>query len=286
MATEACALGDARGCVFAGRLRLEGRSGARDPSRDGARDVGGALAALERGCDGGSIASCEAGAAWLGDPVHARDVPDAEARRQRMDLQQACLSAQAEACYRGGALAYASGDRARAVVANRRGCALGDARACNNLGDALQYGEGVERDLSAAAALFARACRLGEALGCANLGQVTERAASSAAERARAAALYRRACAVGEVYGCLHAEMLAAMGPGAGAPGPATLARWQRACDAGRDARACAFAGVLYEDGPDGLARDVASSLRAMRRGCELGEPRACDWLEDHHPEP
>ncbi len=286
MVTHACALGDPGACVFAGRLRLD--------ARGGARDVDAGLAMLERGCEGGSSLACATGAAWLGDPLHARDVADAEARRERLELQQGCLSAQGEACYRAGLAQYASGDRGRAVDAYRRGCALGDSRACNNLGDALVYGEGVERDVAEGTALFARACRLGEALGCANLGQVIERGASTSQELAKgrravlhadaalaqAGALYRDACAAGEVYGCLHAEMSSARG--ASAPGPALLARWQRACDAGRDARACAFAGVLYEDGPDGVTRDPARSERAMRRACELGESRACDWLESH----
>ena len=41
--------------------------------------------------------------------------------------------------------------------------------------------------------------------------------------------------------------------------------------------------GLIYEDGPDGLARDEDKSQRAMTRACELGEQRACDWMRGAH---
>ncbi|MGH7440709.1 MAG: hypothetical protein ACRENE_33875, partial [Polyangiaceae bacterium] len=59
-------------------------------------------------------------------------------------------------------------------------------------------------------------------------------------------------------------------------------ARWVRACEKDRDARACAFVGLIYDDGPDGFARDEARSQAAMSRACELGEPQACDWVRMH----
>jgi hypothetical protein len=36
----------------------------------------------------------------------------------------------------------------------------------------------------------------------------------------------------------------------------------------------------MYEDGPDGQARDGAKSQEAMKRACDLGSRRACDWLK------
>ncbi|MDP9033766.1 MAG: sel1 repeat family protein [Myxococcota bacterium] len=237
-------------------------------------------------CEGGVLIACVFGMRWLSDPLHAREIPDAGVLRAQFEVHHACLTGGAEACYRLGLLRYFgrgafARDRARAATAYARGCTLGDSRACNNLGDALAYGDGTERDLARATAMFDKACRLGEALGCANLGYMAEHGRGVAKDRRRARALYRDSCASGDVYGCLHQTMLAAEDAGAPRDPERALEHWRSACT-GRDARACAFLGVMYEDGVDGLTRDDARSLLAMRRGCELGEPRACEWVKAH----
>jgi TPR repeat protein len=61
-----------------------------------------------------------------------------------------------------------------------------------------------------------------------------------------------------------------------------TLARWSSACDGGHDARACAFVAILYQDGAGRIRRDDALSEKAMTRACELGEGRACEWVQSH----
>jgi uncharacterized protein len=278
MLTEACALGDAGACSFAGRMWLDGRGVPRDEKRG--------IGLLVRACDGGVALACVVGVRWLGEPAHARDEPDAVDLRARLEAEHACLTGEPEACYQVGLLFYFGRnafprDRTRAVDAYERGCRLGAAQACNNLGDALAYGDGVPRDVARSASMFDRACRMGEALGCANSGQMFERGEGVARDRARARELYRLACAGGEIYGCLHAEMLAAQDAGVPRDPEGSLGHWRRACDR-RDPRACAYVGILYEDGPDGLARDADKSLEAMQRACELGEPRACAWVKDH----
>jgi TPR repeat protein len=276
---EACTLDDARACGFAGRMLLDGRGLPRDARRG--------LGMVARACDGGFALACLAGIRSLGDPRSAGDVSDPPALRARLELEHACLTGQGDACYQVGVLFYFGRDafprdRVNAAVAYSRGCDLGESRACNNLGDGLAYGDGVGRDAERAAAAFAKACRLGEALGCANLGYMAEQGEGMARDLPRARALYRDACTTGDVYGCLHADMLAAQDGGVPRELARALAQWRRACDRGRDARACAFVGVIYEDGPDGLARDEAKSLQAMARACQLGEPRACEWLKVH----
>jgi TPR repeat protein len=143
----------------------------------------------------------------------------------------------------------------------------------------------VARDVERAAAAFNKACRLGEALGCANLGYMAEHGEGLVRDVARARALYRDACLTGDVYGCLHADMLAAQDAGAPRDPTRALAHWRRACEEGRNARACAFVGVMYVDGPDGMARDEAKSQKAMARACDLGDKRACEWLAGHTDE-
>ena len=272
--TEACSLGDVGACSFAGRLWLDGRGVPRDEKRG--------LGLLARACDGGVALACVVAVRSLG----TGDDADAVDLRARLESEHACLVGEAEACYEVGLLYYSghnalARDRSRAVEAYERGCRLGAAQACNNLGDALAYGDGVGRDVVQSAAMFDKACRKGEALGCANWGQMFERGEGVARDRAQARDLYRRACASGEVYGCLHAEMLAAQDAGAPRDPEGALVYWRRACGR-RDARACAYVGIIYEDGPDGLARDADKSLEAMRQACRLGEGRACEWMKDH----
>jgi TPR repeat protein len=277
MFAEACALEDSPACNFAGRIALEGHGVPRDVKRG--------LELIEQSCDGGFVIACAAGSAWLAEATHASEVESATEMRARLEAKLACLSGQADDCYQLG-LSYYYGresfppDRARAVQAYERACRLGDARACNNLGDALDYGEGVERDVARAAELFVRACHGGEALACANLGYMAEHGEGVARDVRRARDLYRAACTTGEVYGCLHSAMLVAVEAGAPSDPAGALAHWQGECDRGRNAQSCAFVGLLYEDGPDGRARDEAKSDAAMSRACKLGDRRACEWLK------
>jgi TPR repeat protein len=279
MLSEACDGGDVRACGFAGRLWLDGKGLEKDVDRG--------LKLLGLACDGGVALSCLVAARFLGAASGADSSGDDSDAQHRFEMQYACLAGQGEACMQVG-LFFKLGDSgfpqddARAVVAYGRGCNLGDSRACNNLGDAYAYGEGVARDLDHAVDAFDKSCRLGEALGCANLGYRLERGLGIARDVARARSLYRDACNIGASYACLHLDLLAAQGPEASRDPARMLARWKRACDASRDGKACAYEGLIYDDGPDGLARDEVKSIAAMTRGCNLGEPRACDWVRMH----
>jgi len=274
MLTEACSLGDAASCGFAGRLWLDGRGVPRDPVQG--------LAMIVRACDGGQALACMAAARWLADADHVREAHADTGLRGRLIAEHGCLGGDSADCLR-AAVAFEGGegepprDEARAVDQYTRGCDLGNSLACNALGVALDYGEGVPRDPERSVAAFERACKLADALGCANLGYMFENGEGLARDRTRARSLYRDACTSGIVYGCLHDEMLAAQDAGAPRDRERAFAYWRRACDA-RDARACAFVGVMYEDGPDGVARDESKSQQAMKRACELGDRRACEW--------
>ncbi len=290
--TAACDLGDVEGCGFSGRMRLEGH--------DVARDIPGGLARLDRACSGGMLLACRVAVRWLADPEHLREASQASGAadasdpsvpmqlRARLDLQLDCLTGVPEACLQLG-LALGQGregfplDLEGSARAYERGCAIGERVACNNLGDAFEYGSGVPRDLARSVALYDRACRGGEALGCANLGHLLENGEGAPRDVARARVLYRDACAGGTDYACIHEQMAATGSPSTPAEAARFLERWERACKGG-DARGCAFVGILYEDGPDGLHRDSARSLQAMTRACQLGDARACAWVRGRGP--
>jgi TPR repeat protein len=280
MLGEACSLGEPRACGFAGRLSIDGRGVPRDPTRG--------IAMLARACDDGVVSACQVAVRWLADPQHAHAVGDSGSLRARLDLEGDCLSGVAEQCFDLGR-DYFTGragfprDAARSAAGYARGCALGHREACNNFADAYEYGAGVPRDLTRAADLYDRACRLGEPLGCANLGHLIENGEGVPRDVPRARALYRDACAAGTTYACLHAAMSAIESPATPAQAQRALERWEHGC-AARDARACAFVGLVYEDGPDGLARDQKKSLAAMTRGCTLGDRLACEWQRSAEP--
>ncbi len=275
MLGEACELGDPRACTYAGRLVLDGRGVPRDVTRG--------IDLLDRACGRGEILACRVAVRWLADAEHARVIEGGAEVRGRLDQQLDCLTGVRDACVEAG-LSYGRGrdgyplDVARSAEAYERGCTLGQKVACNNLGDAYEYGNGVRRDLARAAELYDRACQAGEPLGCANLGHLVENGEGVPRDVPRARTLYRDACAAGNDYGCLHEQMAAVESPATPAEAQRALERWQRACNA-RSARACAFVGILYEDGPDGLARDEERNMAAMKRACELGEPRGCAWV-------
>ena len=75
--------------------------------------------------------------------------------------------------------------------------------------------------------------------------------------------------------------MLSAQDAGAPRDSQQALVYWGRACTRGV-AKACAYVGIIYEDGPDGLTRYGDKSLEAMKRACGLGDDRACEWVKEH----
>lgn len=295
MFSEACTAGDVRACGYAGRLWLDGAGVPHD-----AETVQRGLAMLTRACDGGVAASCGVAARWLARKAadSASDATDATSDdadegnvlKARLELEQACLSGQADACFQVGQ-AFEGGnegfprDASLAATEYARACDLEDARACNSIGCALEYGDGVPRDSARATEAFERSCHLGESTGCANVGYMAEHGEGTAKDVPRARALYGDACRAGEFYGCVHADMLAAVQNGAPADFPHALAHWERLCQVARSARACEFTSILYLDGVDGGQRDPAKSLSAMARACSLGEPRACLWVKSYSEE-
>jgi TPR repeat protein len=278
MLTDACTLGDPPACGHAGRMWIDGRGVARDADKG--------IAMLVQACEGGVPLACMAGIRWLADASHAQAIKDGHALRQRLDVEHDCLIGSGDACTLIGGELYAgresfARDLARSATFYERGCDLGNGLACNNLGDALEYGLSVPRDLSRAASLYERACHAGRPIGCSNLGHLLEHGEGVAQDVARARSLYRDACTAGDTYGCLHVQLLAAEDAGAPRDPGRSVAHWQRACDS-HDARACAFVGLIFEDGPDGFARDEARSAQAMTRACDLGYRHGCDWLQEH----
>jgi TPR repeat protein len=286
MLDEACSLGDAEGCEYAGRMHVDGRGVE--------RDLQGGIDRLLKACEGGVKLACTVGMRTmdkLGNRRGGDATPDTTPVPQELrDIfagQYQCLAGEAETCATiAGSFHYGRNgfprDLAKADAAYTRGCALGNALSCNNLADALYYGDGAPRDTARACQIYDRACRLGEALGCGNFGFCFERGDGVAHDIARARELYRQSCSANQVYSCLHLEMMAAQGRGAPADVDRALDQWLKGCEQRREAKSCAFAGVLFEDGTPGTPRDERKSYDLMSKACELGEKRGCEWDEVH----
>lgn len=152
-------------------------------------------------------------------------------------------SANGAACYL-AAMAYQRGtlgvsrDNSQAAMLHRRGCELGFASCCNELGFLTSEGLGVPADPAAAVALFQRACDGGSQPGCGNLGTMYATGSGVTRDTARAAPLLERGCTA-------------------------------------RHAASCGVLGVLYGRG-DGVVRDTDRSRELLTRSCELGMPEAC----------
>lgn len=96
----------------------------------------------------------------------------------------------------------------------RRGCDLGYAQACNNLGLAYESAAGVQQDYGAAMTSFERACSGGFAEGCSNQGALFEHGLGVPVNLGDAQRAYNQACRRGSALGCSNLGVLYAQGRG------------------------------------------------------------------------
>lgn len=279
---RACTLGDPPGCNFAGRLYLDGRVVTRDPPRG--------LDLLARACDGGVVLSCDVATAYLGDSKNEAEVQgktEPSYSALRFTTEAECYRAKDDACFRAG-LDFYTGDDGfpRDATASTRfygkGCDLGNLSACNNLANAVYYGDGCKADVARAAAIWQETCRGGEQLACANVGFVTEYGDGVPRDMKRAEELYTAACAGQSTYGCMHAAMMVEYHRGVPHDPAQAVERWRKECDA-KVFAACGFLGVMYEDGK-GVARDENRANGLFRRGADGGDARCRAWITQHNP--
>lgn len=168
LAVKACDGGEPRGCtLYAAELAA-------------AKDVRQALTFYQRACEANEAVACaELGARYeAGDGV-ARDLR----RATNSYFTRACAGGLGPACTRAGALfERAPGliDLPRAAGLYERGCALGHAEACFNLGVMYAEGRGRDKDLAKALSLYQHACRLGLKQVCALAAQLGRSMASPA----------------------------------------------------------------------------------------------------------
>lgn len=199
-------------------------------------------------------------------------------------------------------------DGATAFDDAQRGCGLGDATSCNNLGVCYQRGAGVAKSAARAAQHYRQACDAGQGLGCHNLanllqqsdaptGEVTAQLDSACAlkwaEGCRAAMwrhqgepalLLKRAeqgCALSDSPSCAMAALVLALTEPGSSRARERIVQVTASCS-DDDAASCAMLGLLYARG-DGVTRDGARARELLARACRHGAQGACQLAQ--HPE-
>ncbi len=92
------------------------------------------------------------------------------------DPNAACDGGDAGACLSIARQYYDAGDHRRALVFTSKACKAGDAAACVHAANALEKGEGIERDTKKAAVLYKAACKLGDDVACESFARLRSQA--------------------------------------------------------------------------------------------------------------
>jgi TPR repeat protein len=124
-------------------------------------------------------------------------------------------------------------DLATAARLFQRGCELGHAPACNNLGLAHEGARGVSQDYARAMSAFERACSGGFAEGCSNQGTLYEHGLGVPVNLGDAQRSYSQACRRGSGLGCSNLGVLYSEGRGVQADEDTAARLFSEACRAG-----------------------------------------------------
>jgi TPR repeat protein len=215
----------------------------------------------------------------------------------------ACDADDAVGCEELGELRERSGERSdvgAAMAAHRRGCDLGDGRACMRLAGLVGADQGSAKAQEESARLADRACLLRVADGCiasaatvpaeappqrknALLGKACELGAAGACAEliqrgvtdAVAPKVLKAQCDGGKPEACdVLGYFLVNGGPGIAKDLLAGASAIVAGCD-GQSANSCRNLGVLLSGG-QGLERDAAKAYGYFRTSCKLGDLQAC----------
>ena len=206
-----------------------------------------------------------------------------------------------------------SEDLPLAAAYYRRGCDLGDARACTNLGVTFENGQGVFRDDVKAAELYAKGCTGHDAhgctylgfmyqggrgvprspvkayemflagcdgahsVGCTHLGILYEEGEGVALDYGRAGRFYSQGCQGHHAPGCRRLGLMYEKGLGVTAEAMSAAELYRLACD-GEDAPACTFLGLLYSQGR-GVEKNRSIAAKLYRESCAYGDQSGCQNL-------
>lgn len=257
-----CAAREAKACLALGQAQSS-------------TDVRQALAAFDAGCRLGSASSClKAGRLLDNADGLARDT--AEVRRY---FREACTAESATGCLLSARVERAEGGDARtplarAIALARPACDGGDLDACAVYLYATEDTEPPPLSGEERATLAGRWCNRGANWACGRLALSFYSGEGVKRDGLEAARLGRLACDKGERLGCLAVALVALDGGRL----DEALKPAQSACAANVPA-ACVIEGGLRLKGKGGAPRDSQAGWALIERGCQGGEPDACDMV-------
>jgi TPR repeat protein len=222
----------------------------------------------------------------------------------RTDLASACEKKDSAACMSLGELAWAAPDGARDLAAAERGfqtaCDAGEPRGCVRLAhlyeDAVAFDakKGNAQELRRrASGAYEKWCEAQDAYACLVLASLTITGKGVQKNTPRAMQLYTQArqpleaqCdnaatpPAAKIRTCNALSLMLSRGLGGAKDAPKSLDLLEQTCALG-DTAACMLAGSTFADGPGvrEIAADPPRAPAPYKKGCELGDPRACHAL-------
>jgi TPR repeat protein len=188
------------------------------------------------------------------------------------EVPRSCSKETPDVCDDEGRALLIATKHAEARALFEKGCDLGSALACNNLGVMSGRGDGGPRDAVKSAAAFDKACAAKDALGCRNRA-LQHRLARPPEER-EAFARLTDACKLGSDDGCAELGWAQRNGRGVEADARAAAATWEPACARG-ESPSCAGLGVLLILG-EGVTRDAKRGAALLEEACTKDASDAC----------
>jgi TPR repeat protein len=265
-----CEAGDPESCAHYSTMLFEGDGVAMN--RPEACRVG------DRACAAGSAIGCNnAGQCYLMGVGFTRDLGKASER-----LTKGCEGGNGNACHAEGGLQADAGRHERALALYEKGCVLGSLKACNDLGYAIEHGQGTKVDLRRAVELYEMACKGDDSSACNNLAYCLRDGVGIGQNPSRAFELFEKACKLGNtnscgVLGSMFADGVAPVSVDEDKAIPLLL----RSCDDGRGLH-CRDLGYLYEHSQHGH-KDLAAALKYYGKSCDAGFGGGCNNLGVMH---
>ena len=237
-----------------------------------AKDQARATANYKKACDNGGLGWCQTFAERLADGVGAaKDVNGALDA-----LDKACMGSYFRSCGVGAKLALGKEDFARAYKLGKRGCDDEDGDSCFRLGWLHEAGKGgQEKDAKLAVNLYETGCKLESPVSCDALGNMYVAGAGVAKDPAKALEQFKKACTGNEktlfAGACKKAAKMLADGDGAAKDNKAALALYSRACEYNVEESCSMLPQFNFLIG--GKLEDIAKVLDSS---CQSGFDEAC----------
>jgi TPR repeat protein len=263
----ACEAGEGLACHDLAVAYRSGNGVPRDPTK--------AAELLRRGCKLGAAHACTM-LAWR--LARGRDGPANPADAIPL-MKEACEHGDGEACrmmaeYHGGGHFGLERSRPWRRAYLEMGCSAGNRISCNELGKALEDGDGGPEEPAQAAVAYESGCARDLAESCVWLGWLLVKGKGLPADAGRGRKLFERSCASGFFRGCIsQAQLLLRQRDGTTA-----LEILSQTCAEGHE-EACCLTAQVHEKGLGGVRPDVPRAARIYEKLCREGHGHACSNL-------